>query len=203
MQHRMDSRKFSRVAALIGPTTPQVSRVQTCSHLGYFWAVTLHCCHYSPQPAQIQPRERKKAHPPQMRRNEAKVPAPPRHVVGISARQHVACNMSIHTGVDVHMTEENLLHFYCEEIGAVEFTEVMAVDPKPSAFKFHCQNGPQPLHHFGTFAEVLMAGKAFCKIHNDNCKVPKKPSCFIAGFPCAPFSSQRSNRAAKGQDAQS
>eukprot|EP00971_Amphidinium_carterae_P013753 270976-Amphidinium_carterae.1 len=78
----------------------------------------------------------------------------------------------------------------------------MAVDPKASAFKFHCQNGPRPLHHFGKFGDILTSGKAFCKIHNGDCKVPKKPSCFIAGFPCAPFSSQRSNRAAKGPEAQ-
>ena len=80
----------------------------------------------------------------------------------------------------------------------IPFTEVLACDPKPSTFKaLQCWHGhgvPFPVHHLDTVDSVL-AGSGPCKVHGQTCPVNLgSTDLLVAGFPCAPFSTQRAKR---------
>ena len=74
----------------------------------------------------------------------------------------------------------------------------MAIDPKRSAQKALMAN-TSCAHVFGTLSDVLAAKKdetkCYCFRHGQECDIPKTcGDIFTAGFPCQPFSSQRSGR---------
>ena len=75
--------------------------------------------------------------------------------------------------------------------------ELVAADPKASSFKMMgelSQWMPQPEHHLDTMRDVI-AKEGKCKVHEGHCSLGNMPAwdVFVAGFPCAPFSSLRSN----------
>ena len=75
--------------------------------------------------------------------------------------------------------------------------ELVAADPKASSFKMMRELSlwmPQPEHHLDTMRDVI-AKEGKCKVHEGHCSLGNMPAwdVFVAGFPCAPFSSLRSN----------
>ena len=59
------------------------------------------------------------------------------------------------------------------------------------------QNGPRPRRYYQTLEQVADCDEAgpTCKLHGHACPLAGDIHYFACGFPCAPFSSQRSNRA--------
>ena len=85
-------------------------------------------------------------------------------------------------------------------INPVKFEDKMGIDPKPHAQRWLCQH-KSPTHVFDTMESVLQTtdGHAWCARHQKKCEVNLQGHVLISGFPCAPFSAQRSNRNVLGQ----
>ena len=81
----------------------------------------------------------------------------------------------------------------------VEIDDVESIDCKPASEKWLKEMWPAG-HHYEKLEFVVEAlkrsGKAMCKWHSTECQVCQPFACdvYIAGFPCAPFSVQRSCR---------
>ena len=76
----------------------------------------------------------------------------------------------------------------------VPLTETASADPKTACMQLARSLGQLPEHHFNT-AAGLAAKHGFCCIHEAVCQLPcQQDHLFVAGFPCAPFSSQRPER---------
>ena len=89
-----------------------------------------------------------------------------------------------------------------EDFG-LTFNEVMSIDPKRIAKQYAFSHAP-PRHHFNFLAQVLgvpPGAECHCEVHGHSCCTPAKGSVqmMVAGPPCSPFSSQRTDRfASKG-----
>eukprot|EP00971_Amphidinium_carterae_P351690 6492231-Amphidinium_carterae.1 len=96
-------------------------------------------------------------------------------------------------------SESTLASVWRQEIGIVHFVEETACDVKKTARQFHLANSADfpPTHYFDQM-QHLVEGKGYCYRHDGVCNVDSRPTFFACGFPCAPFSSQRSNRANQG-----
>ena len=89
-----------------------------------------------------------------------------------------------------------------EELG-VAYVEEMSMEPKLAAQRF-MQNNVGAQHNFETIAAVneMMREpdakepkKLYCSHHACDCPLPpRSPDCWICGFPCAPYSLQRSQK---------
>ena len=107
---------------------------------------------------------------------------------------------SVSTGghTKLQLTVTHLLFSKKALVPELQFREEMAIDPKPAAQRTLLRS-TEAQHVFETLAGAASAKakgeKIFCWKHEDFCRVPHdNPDCFICGFPCAPYSSQRSGR---------
>ena len=90
------------------------------------------------------------------------------------------------------------------ELG-IPFTEWYGADPKDSCLQIAQNAGLVPCHFYGCVQDVLEGGQ--CKIHGRSCSTNMEsteaggapPDFLVAGFPCAPFSSQRPGRFSQGE----
>ena len=82
-----------------------------------------------------------------------------------------------------------------QDLDLVRFNESFACDAKQNARRFHLQNGPKPVHYFDRLEDLVAKDShPHCHIHAHPCQPPAPIDLFVCGFPCAPFSSQRSTR---------
>ena len=86
-----------------------------------------------------------------------------------------------------------------QEVGLIEFEEHVSIDPKPAALLCLRQN-VQSKHHFMTL-DGMLSGKEGCLWHKESSCSENigSPHAFIAGFPCAPYSTQRDTRHVDGR----
>ena len=80
--------------------------------------------------------------------------------------------------------------------------ETYSVDPKKSSFEFMAANGSMGTHHFRVLQDILdenPKARPYCLLHKSSvCHALLKSgdtedTLVIAGFPCSPFSLQRSS----------
>ena len=86
-----------------------------------------------------------------------------------------------------------------QELGTIKFVETQAVDPKQSAQIFYKANIPGDGCLFDRINEVTEAWRCkqalWCRKHDRLCRpCATAADCFVAGFPCSPFSGQRPKR---------
>lgn len=84
----------------------------------------------------------------------------------------------------------------------IDFLELYSSDPKVAAQHFRRLYGPQAQHHFNDIQEATSSHltPSYCTIHDRECKLTyQEADLFVAGFPCQPFSSQRSQRYRKSK----
>ena len=84
----------------------------------------------------------------------------------------------------------------------LQFCEEMSMEPKSFATTFVKQNKP-PCHNFetiGAVVDTMLHGQPdkkkvlHCSIHGKACALPPAvPDLWVCGFPCAPYSCQRSS----------
>ena len=80
----------------------------------------------------------------------------------------------------------------------VTYVDILGSDPKPHAQQWLCNN-KAPLHLCNRMEDVWAHPDGFwCVRHKKKCTMDSVGDVFVAGFPCSPFSSQRSNRSAPG-----
>eukprot|EP00971_Amphidinium_carterae_P180722 3584487-Amphidinium_carterae.3 len=77
----------------------------------------------------------------------------------------------------------------------IEWREMHAADCKPAAQKFMNMNVPGVGHVFDKVEDLLEEGPRWCHKHETYCSPEVLPiNVVLAGFPCAPYSSQRASR---------
>ena len=82
----------------------------------------------------------------------------------------------------------------------VPVLEVFSADPKRAVTTMlrKCDRMHGPLYHFQTVKDILQR-EGWCSLHAAHVQVPiGRSHLFVAGFPCAPFSTQRPSRWAEG-----
>lgn len=82
----------------------------------------------------------------------------------------------------------------------VPVLEVFSADPKRAVTTMlhNCDRMHGPLYHFQTVKDILQR-EGWCSLHAAHVQVPiGRSHLFVAGFPCAPFSTQRPARWAEG-----
>eukprot|EP00971_Amphidinium_carterae_P300863 5977982-Amphidinium_carterae.6 len=87
-------------------------------------------------------------------------------------------------------------------LNAVQFREAFAIEPKTTGYRFHSNNVPVE-HHFDTMSYFLTEQQdSYCKCHKSySCKGLVRNALghgvidlAVIGFPCAPYSTQRSSK---------
>ena len=77
----------------------------------------------------------------------------------------------------------------------IAFVEEACIDPKKASQVYVMQNGLSPLHFHKTMKEAAGPDVAHCVLHKRACPTPKPDAdVWVCGFPCAPWSAQRSDR---------
>ncbi len=76
----------------------------------------------------------------------------------------------------------------------MRFIPIYSVDPKPASFSFCSSNKLHGGHFLNTLQEAT-AGMGQCHVHGGTCTLNGEErfdlDCFLAGFPCQPFSRMR------------
>ena len=80
----------------------------------------------------------------------------------------------------------------------LQFRDVFGIEPKTSAWAFMKANNCAPEHGCSYLKEAtdhfLTQEDLHCSLHSGKCSPPGLGNILVCGFPCSPFSSQRSQR---------